>query len=138
MGEPESRPFTVREILGDARFEAARLVASWGFPRPIELGEIRTGVWLRNVPQTGIVWLVEGPITPRHWCLHAMPDPSCSGVQLLRPEVFMAIRTVAGLLGAQRVYAPLGSTRPGWARYLGRRCGFDQVDALGPFYELGD
>lgn len=127
---------TIREIREDDRFEAAALVSAWGFPRPVELHEIRHGVWLTNRPQTGIVWLVEGPITPRHWCLHAMPAPETRGLRFLTPEVFMAIRTVAGILDAQRVYAPLGSTRPSWARYLVRCCGFEAIDALGPFYEL--
>jgi hypothetical protein len=52
--------------------------------------------------------------------------------------VFELIRTLGGLLGASRVYAPLGPTRPGWQRYLMRYGGFEKRDALGPYFELSE
>lgn len=127
--------WTVRQIPEADRYAAAQTVRDWGFPRPIELSEIRAGFWVRSVPETGILWLVEGPITPTHWCVHAMPHPEHRG-EFLQPRVFELIRTLGGLLGATRVYAPLGSTRPGWCRYLQRHGGFDQVDSLGPYFNL--
>lgn len=116
--------------------EAATLVAQWGYPRPIELHELRTGYWMTDVPQTGVVWLVEGPIVPGHWMVHVCTPPGMPSTLTRHGEVFQLIRWVAGLLGATRVYAPLGSTHPGWARYLQRCGGFDRNDGLGPYFDL--
>lgn len=134
---PLRSDWTIRQIPEADRYAAAQMVREWGFPRPVELSEIRTGFWVRSVPETGILWLVEGPITPGHWCVHAMPHPEHSK-EFLQPRVFELIRTLGGLLGATRVYAPLGSTRPGWCRYLMRRGGFEKIDGLGPFFELNN
>jgi hypothetical protein len=129
--------WTVRQIPESDRYAAAQRVREWGYPRPIELSEIRAGFWVRDVPERGILWLTEGPIVAGHWCVHAQPHPDHTQ-QFLEPRVFELIRTLGGLLGASRVYAPLGSTRPGWQRYLMRYGGFEKRDELGPYFELAE
>lgn len=115
---------------------AAATLAQWRYPRAIGLLEQRNAYWVTDVPQTGILWFLEGPLEPRDYCVHIALAPEHRGKRD-HTEVFTLIRWVAGLLGAKRVYAPLGSTHPGWARYLVRYGGFtDGQSALGPFFDL--
>lgn len=125
----------IREIPADERKLAALKAIAWGFPRPIEWREWADGVWITDEPQTGIAWLVKGPLHENHWLLHAQTAPH-TGVRLPSPDVLRAIRVTAGLLGATRVYAGLGEMRPGWRRWLMRSGFFEKQDAVGPWMDL--
>jgi len=129
---------TVREIPPESRKAAAELVRAWGFPRPIFWPEWRDSVWITDVPQTGIAWLQPG--TEEGWYfLHAQLKPESGVDRSLRMpagDVMAAIRTTAGLIGATRVYAALGGSRPGWRRWLMRSRWFDKEDELGPYMDL--
>jgi len=126
---------TVRPIPPEQVPAAAEQVAKWGYPQPVGVTALRHGYWITDVPQTGILWFVEGPIELGHWCVHVCVAPAHRLRRAFDPEVYVLIRTVAGLLGASRLYAPLGTLYPGWARFLRTR-GFDQQDAIGLFYDL--
>lgn len=127
----------VRQVPVEERDALAAKMVEWGFPRPITLDERRHGFWVTSAPQVGVLFFCEGPLEAGTWMLHAQPHPDHRG-EFLRPEVYQLIRTVAGLLGARRLYAPLGGTRPGWQKFLMRYGGFEKQDGIGPYMDLGE
>lgn len=124
----------IREIPLEARPAAAGLARSWGFPRLITWAEVHDGIWITDHPQTGVAWMTRG-IEENHWMLHAMPSPH-TGLRLPCDETMRSIRVTACLIGATRLYAPLGPDRPGWQRWLMQSGWFEQRDVVGPYMDL--
>lgn len=123
----------IREVPADQRRAARDQIESWGYPRALTLSEELYGYWVRS--ELGFLWFVEGPRERREWMVHCCLDPQHRGGPGADPESFAVIRVIAGLLGAVRVYAPLGAEYPGWARHLAKM-GFDQRNELGPYFDL--
>ena len=130
---PLSGVYRVRDLY---RRDWAALAESWGFHRPVTWWEWRDGVWLVDHVSrlTGVAWLHPGPLAENHWVLHAQQRPH-AGLRLPSRQIFEGILQQARALGAVRVYAGLGSERPGWQRWLARR-GFTGRDAVGPYVDL--
>lgn len=126
---------TIREVPSDQRRAARDQVEAWGFYRPISYEEEAYAYWVRS--ELGFMWFVRGPREPDHLMVHVCVSPEHRNGPGRDPQSFLIIRVIAGLLGATRVYAPLGQKYPGWARWLARM-GFDKSDDWGPYFELED
>ncbi len=133
-----------REVPVVERPECANIVKSWGYPREITDADVQ-GTWIKALEPgngkrlMGLAWFTPGP-DPRSVSLHAT---GLSSLQPLGTEKNLhALEVIAGLMGADRLYACLmpehaaqGVPAAAMHRYLRIR-GWHE-DEWGSYREIG-
>ena len=142
----------IREVPIGARWQAAEIVAEWGYPRRVTPREVELGVWFRD--EGRICWFVSPERTWWYWTA-GDPQPEHGGVlavhgiaapdlrrreRVLTARVMAEMETIAQLLGARKLYSLIPRETPNMPvaamrRYL-RRFGWLE-DEFGSYKLLG-
>jgi hypothetical protein len=135
-----------REVPERARSVFADMAYGWGYPRKIQDEEIEAGTWIMALEcpgsdAVGLAWFTPGPTqTPPSVSLHAIGLPGHGMIGTDRN--LHALQVIAGLMGADRLYAilqpsdiPAGVPVGAMRRYLRMR-GWHEDD-WGAYCEIG-
>ncbi len=137
----------VTQIEAGQRWQYAKLVEGWGYPRRVSHREVETGHWFTD--GVAVVWYTE-PVEPGMaapdgvdvdgvLAVHGIRDPVVKR-QALTPRAAIVLEVIGELLGARKLYSLIPRETPNMPvqamrRYL-RRYGWVE-DEFGSYKLLG-